>query len=286
MNSPDDWSFEHLPLPALLWPSRWGEVPPRPNAAFRQSFDLALLLARRPDLVHLQDGAHVLRLGKSGTAWADARVCRLHLGTRPDGSRLALVMDLQAEYQDPLTGLEDRRALLLDAASAQAGSLALLDVDGFKEVNDTLGHEAGDAVLCALARLLAAAAQRWGARAYRLGGDEFVVCAPAQLGTDELDAVQAQFAGHLAARISGARLRGRAPRSFSYGLARSPQDGQTLPELLRCADARLAGSKKRRRGTQAAQVVRLQEQPAPATVPEGSSPLWAGLTWLPLAKNA
>ncbi|KQR22968.1 GGDEF domain-containing protein [Deinococcus sp. Leaf326] len=290
MNSPDDWTFEHLPLPALLWPSRWSGVAPRPNAAFTRTFGLDLLLARRPDLGHLPDGAHVLRLGRPGAAWDwDARVCRLHLGTRPDGSRLALVVDLQAEYQDPLTGLEDRRALLLDTgetAQTQLGSLALLDVDGFKEVNDTLGHKAGDDALRALAELLAAAARSWGARAYRLGGDEFVVCAPGYLGARELGTVQAQFAEHLAAQLPGTRLRGAAPRSFSYGLAQAPQDGAALAELLRCADARLAGSKKRRRGTQAAQVARLQERPAAVLAPDGPALLWPGLSWLPLRKNA
>lgn len=286
MNSPDDWTFEHLPLPALLWPSRWAEVAPRPNAAFVRAFGPDLPLAGRPDLTHLPDGAHVRRLGRGGTAWdTDARVCRLHFGTRPDGSRLALVLDLQAEYQDPLTGLEDRRALALDAASAPVGTLALLDVDGFKEVNDTLGHEAGDAALCALAKLLAAAAPGWGARAYRLGGDEFVVCAPGRLGAGELGRVQAQFARHLTAQVPGPRPRGAAPRSFSYGLAAAPEDGCTLSELLRSADARLAGVKKRRRGTQAAQVARAQEQPA-ARPAEGPALLWPALTWLPLRKNA
>lgn len=285
MTAPDDWTFEHLPLPGLLWPPHRAEGAPRPNAAFSWAFCLDSLLARRPDLGRLPDGEQVLRIGRPGAGW-DARVCRLHLGTRPDGSRLAVVVDLQAEYQDPLTGLEDRRALLLDAEETQGGSLALLDIDGFKEVNDTLGHAAGDAALCALAGRLAEAARGWGARAYRLGGDEFVVRAPGPLGPAELGEVQVQFARHLAARGLRARPRGAAPHSFSYGVAQAPQDGRSLPELLRCADARLAGSKTRRRGTQAAQVVRLQEGPAPRPSPEGAALPWPGLAWLPRRKNA
>lgn len=287
MSCPDDWTFEQLPLPGLLWPAGQGGLAPRPNAAFTRIYSLDSLRARGPALGTLPDGEHVLRLERSGEPW-DARVCRLHLATRPGGSRLALVVDLQAEYQDPLTGLEDRRALLLDAGAApgegaQGASLALLDIDGFKEVNDTLGHAAGDAALCALAELLGAAARRWGARAYRLGGDEFVVCSPGRLGASELAEVQAQFARHLAAQKGANRRRGLALRSFSYGLADAPQDGRSLPELLRCADARLAGCKDRRRGTQAAQVLRLQDGAAPAPRPELP---WPGLSWLPRRKNA
>ncbi len=81
--------------------------------------------------------------------------------------------------RDPLTGLVNRRRLLeeLEVALQQGqpgGALVLLDLDGFKAVNDQYGHAMGDAVLCAVARRLEAAA-RPGDIVCRLGGDEFAV---------------------------------------------------------------------------------------------------------------
>lgn len=91
----------------------------------------------------------------------------------------------QLVYQaahDPLTGLVNRRTLderLTALLSQDRGDLALLyiDLDGFKAVNDTAGHEAGDAVLVEVASRLSAALDETGLVA-RLGGDEFVVVCP------------------------------------------------------------------------------------------------------------
>jgi diguanylate cyclase (GGDEF)-like protein len=82
---------------------------------------------------------------------------------------------------DPLTGLGNRAALSAElAARASRGepyALLLLDLDGFKPVNDVYGHAAGDAVLAEIGRRLAAMAAPCGFAA-RLGGDEFVLIAP------------------------------------------------------------------------------------------------------------
>ncbi len=85
--------------------------------------------------------------------------------------------------QDPLTGLPNRRALaeeldVLVHAAASPWAFLTLDLDGFKDVNDLLGHESGDALLQRVARGLEGATAPRGARAYRLGGDEFAVLAP------------------------------------------------------------------------------------------------------------
>jgi diguanylate cyclase (GGDEF)-like protein len=81
---------------------------------------------------------------------------------------------------DPLTGIGNRSKLQQDLATALskggAATVLCLDLDGFKEVNDTMGHPAGDEVLRAIATRIASAL-RDGEEAYRLGGDEFVVIA-------------------------------------------------------------------------------------------------------------
>lgn len=78
--------------------------------------------------------------------------------------------------QDPLTGLLNRRALEADAPrfGEQGYHLAVIDVDGLKEINDRQGHHAGDTRLRRLARIFQASAPF----VYRLGGDEFVLLAP------------------------------------------------------------------------------------------------------------
>lgn len=96
-----------------------------------------------------------------------------------------------AAYRDPLTGLLNRRLLLdrirHDVARLERGgaSLAVLfiDLDGFKEVNDRLGHDTGDEVLRAVGRRLAATT-RHGDTVARTGGDEFVVVSNEESGGD------------------------------------------------------------------------------------------------------
>jgi diguanylate cyclase (GGDEF)-like protein len=99
-------------------------------------------------------------------------------------AQLKIELTRQAE-RDALTGLLNRRGLkrLADRAlrdSHRAGepvSAVMLDLDGMKVANDTWGHECGDAMLCAVAKLLVNSVGRRGAVA-RLGGDEFLVVLP------------------------------------------------------------------------------------------------------------
>jgi diguanylate cyclase (GGDEF)-like protein len=79
--------------------------------------------------------------------------------------------------RDPLTGLRNRRGLVdkLQAATRRAGqALVLLDLDGFKAVNDRFGHARGDELLCEVADRIRQAS-REGDLVFRLGGDEFAV---------------------------------------------------------------------------------------------------------------
>src|SRR4029077_20399895 len=90
----------------------------------------------------------------------------------------------QIAHYDQLTGLPNRvslknelTAVLTAGGSQRSHSIALFDVDGFKDVNDTDGHSTGDQLLVEVARRLNGAAGDAG-RVYPLGGDEFVVVIP------------------------------------------------------------------------------------------------------------
>ena len=122
-------------------------------------------------------------------------------------------------YSDPLTGLGNRRALdeRLEAAVERGGPLAIAfcDLDGLKQVNDTLGHDAGDRAIRRAADALAAAAAGFaGAYVCRVGGDEFCVVLEGH-GTEAATALAAEAGRVLAAarRAAGAvlRRRGHAP---------------------------------------------------------------------------
>ena len=151
----------------------------------------------------------------------------------------------QAAATDPLTGLANRTGLAHGAtqvlADGAAHALMLLDLDHFKPINDTHGHDAGDAVLRAVATRLQAQF-RTGDIVARLGGDEFVVLLADPLPDEQLQA--------LARRVDSAV---RQPVDFqsqaltlgvSTGIARSPHDGRTLTELMRCADQAMYQAKQ------------------------------------------
>ncbi len=138
---------------------------------------------------------------------------------------------------DALTGLPNRRALMndLDACAGRLGEgeplvLALFDLDGFKQYNDTFGHPAGDALLVRLAdRLRAELGDR--ARAYRMGGDEFCMLATA-VGNG----------GHQLARSAADAMCERGAVfsiGCSYGLADLPADAVSAEDALRIADHRM-----------------------------------------------
>jgi diguanylate cyclase (GGDEF)-like protein len=150
---------------------------------------------------------------------------------------------------DELTGLPNRlkfHELLDDAAErAAAGhgrcSVMLLDFDGFKAINDTLGHQAGDDLLRVLAGRLAATAGR-DAIVARLGGDEFAV-----LSTRLVTAGEAERLAHrlLAVfdepvAVAGTRLR----VGGSLGIALGPRQGRTRSDLMRNADVAMYAAKQ------------------------------------------
>lgn len=151
---------------------------------------------------------------------------------------------------DPLTGLDNRGAFAIALAQALAqrertsGQLAVLfiDMDRFKAVNDSLGHETGDAVLRETARRLRERLRASDVVA-RIGGDEFVVAL-----TDMESALDAaQVARHVVATLSApyASERGDIFLSPSVGIALCPQDARDENELLRLADLAMYHAKSR-----------------------------------------
>ncbi|WP_276352368.1 diguanylate cyclase domain-containing protein [Cohnella caldifontis] len=157
-------------------------------------------------------------------------------------------------HYDSLTGLANRYsfsrylpALIQESREKGAEAACLfLDLDRFKEINDTLGHEAGDTVLRAVGeRLNRFNGER--VKSFRLAGDEFVVVLSAPL-PDDLEAWAAQVRETLTREPI--RLKERSLRlEFSAGIARYPEHGQDAESLLRGADqamyeAKLSGRNK------------------------------------------
>jgi diguanylate cyclase (GGDEF)-like protein len=153
---------------------------------------------------------------------------------------------------DPLTGLANRRAFLAALEEkvgapdrTRAVTLALVDLDGFKPINDTFGHATGDAVLREVGERLRKAGGP-GSLAARMGGDEFALLVPA--------CATRQAAGRLGTRIAFElrrpyRVDGREFRlSGGCGLLLIEPDEQDLTLALGRCDAALYGAKQRGRG--------------------------------------
>jgi diguanylate cyclase (GGDEF)-like protein len=151
---------------------------------------------------------------------------------------------------DNLTGLANRflcmRRLDELIARGERFSLTLLDVDLFKNINDTLGHNVGDEVLKAVARVLASFERR-NCFAARLGGDEFALITQGPRG----QASGGELVGAIREKIDGIR---RAdldvpPISITAGSAYFPKDATTRSDLLAAADMAQREGKKARRGS-------------------------------------
>lgn len=147
---------------------------------------------------------------------------------------------------DSLSGLPNRRALHEDAARlAKPGeevAVALIDLDGFKLVNDHYGHVVGDQVLCECAEVLLEICGKE-AQPYRLGGDEFAILKVGPLAGTILEGICRSVIDRMGAPIPIEDR--RIPVGASVGLARSPS-GERLgsSELLRRSDVAMYASKR------------------------------------------
>jgi diguanylate cyclase (GGDEF)-like protein len=151
---------------------------------------------------------------------------------------------------DPLTRIANRRSLLARAEyeiarhtrTRRGFALVMLDLDGFKLINDRFGHAAGDDLLCDVAAALTRSMRAQDTVA-RIGGDEFCVLAPEtdERGTYQLSARIALAVGDVAAGFEAI--------GASVGIAVFPDDGVAAAALLQAADQRLlSGKRERRRG--------------------------------------
>lgn len=155
---------------------------------------------------------------------------------------------LQLALHDPLTGLPNRRqfdqalkeALRAAPTAPEAHALLLLDLNGFKKINDVHGHPVGDQVLIHVgARLLRAV--REGDLVARLGGDEFAVLARNVAGVEGATNIGRRILESLVAPVA---VDGASHKvGTSIGVALSPQDGDVAEELVRKADVALYRAK-------------------------------------------
>ncbi|HEU4428853.1 MAG TPA: diguanylate cyclase [Myxococcota bacterium] len=226
------------------------------TAALFQAFRETLLSGRRSDAEHT-----VVRGGRE--------ICLRFIAVPAGSDLIVTTIDVSdaklreremrsAASEDALTGLLNRRGLEADAPSVlrdasgapRPCALLYLDLDGFKRVNDELGHEAGDAVLCEFAARLQRCTRGPDLLA-RLGGDEFVLLLP-----------ETREAG---ARWVAQRLLDECRRPVhvndrtlhcapSIGIALQPEHGAELKTLVQAADRAMYEAKSQRRGVAVAAV--------------------------------
>ena len=252
-----------------------------------------LLAAHEPDLLLLGSGrgTGILEQLRANEMWrqlpvivlvpehdSDAKRVALAAGatdilvTPPDASELVLRLRNALAFKayedrllkrDPLTGLANRTefmrrvqaVLAREKAGASSCSLVLLDVDRFKQINDSLGHAGGDALLRLIAERLGALIARhaggnrradsdvptpWLAR---LESDRFMALLPASPGDDRHDQAMHQLVESLARPFHLARREFHV--SASIGVASSPDHGSDVETLNRHAELALIQAKKR-----------------------------------------
>ncbi len=193
-----------------------------------------------------------------------------------DEFRVVVVRDITARKQaqerarflslhDPLTQLPNRSHLMLELAQWTSGAfrrrraaLLFVDLDHFKTVNESLGHEAGDRLLCEMARRLQDCVKAMDFVA-RVGGDQFVVLLNNRRNRDAV----AALADRLIERVQATYVSDgtRLSLSPSIGISVFPDDGYGPDELLRRADTAMQQAKESGRGTRLFYTADMEGQP-------------------------
>ncbi|WP_083384480.1 putative bifunctional diguanylate cyclase/phosphodiesterase [Cupriavidus sp. USMAHM13] len=237
----------------------------------------SLLQCRLADLVTGQDQDHFLRAfhlawehgsastqplqfskGLTGSAWLELRL--VVLNTEGAASLVVYGQDVTAWKQntdelsreilrDPLTGLGNRLMvreelqLAIERTQSQNThiAVAILDLDGFKKINDSLGHDIGDELLRQISKRLKAAVREHDIVS-RVGGDEFVIVLPNLSTEKEARSVATRILTTIQQPIplAGHQLQ----MSTSIGLALYPQHGSSEADLMKNADAAMYRAKE------------------------------------------
>lgn len=163
---------------------------------------------------------------------------------------LALIFDAHhIAYTDELTGLRGRRALMESFMGlGKRYSLAMVDIDHFKQFNDTYGHDVGDKVLKMVAHTLDTVQ---GGKAYRYGGEEFTLLFPRKTPEQvlaELDRLRLAVAHQLVTIDNKDKKSKKAPKTvnvhISMGVAEPDAEHQTAQQVMKFADEGLYRAKR------------------------------------------
>lgn len=205
----------------------------------------------------LKDLFRIRYSGASDFKWVTCTISLLTEPTSGNPIAFAYIRDVDEETRrkmelsysserDPLTGLYNRRNIAekIDRALQKEGSLSclmMLDLDGFKGINDKYGHQTGDLLLKEIAQILASSF-RADDLVTRLGGDEFLVFLT-DLPNCESARSRAEKVRQLVFRLVRDDIRYNV--SISIGLAFAPKDGRCFTKLYQCADEALYGAKRK-----------------------------------------
>jgi diguanylate cyclase (GGDEF)-like protein len=176
----------------------------------------------------------------------------------------------EASLSDPLTGLPNTRFMFTHLArelsrAARLGNqvaILVLDLDDFKEINDTYGHHVGDRALREVARVLREAIRPYDI-CVRYAGDEFIVVL-ADCGPEDAEAKRMELQRVIGDTVFEAAPGHVVPVSLSIGAAVFPVDGETYEALLATADGRMYRDKKSRKPPAASRAAHAPD-PGPLT---------------------
>jgi diguanylate cyclase (GGDEF)-like protein/PAS domain S-box-containing protein len=207
--------------------------------------------------IRAQDGRSVWMHMNTSLQYDENGAFKGIVSTLEDVSEQLRLQQLQREHEqelvqlsitDPLTGVYNRRhfdemlknMLAMNLTRDRPVALVIIDIDGFKFINDTYGHPVGDEVLNRVARELQQ--NRQGGVVARLAGDEFAVVLPNV--SQEMAGVAARKLHHDLSRIAINLPVGDLRIQTSIGVAAAPDYGRTPQELVRAADVALYHAKK------------------------------------------
>lgn len=207
--------------------------------------------SQRPQIRVIRPGWGVVWVALAGTAVADQGLAVIALDDITAFRRAEQALAYRASH-DPLTGLPNRAVLMshlgrvLARLRRKPGTVAVLfiDLDGFKNLNDTFGHRLGDTVLKEVARRISLAVRRDDV-VTRMGGDEFVVVCDSLESMSESAVIAERIRAALAEPIEAqSRMH---QMSASVGVAQTSTGGTAEEDLLRRADLAMYLAKERGR---------------------------------------